>query len=103
MTHTPGPWHQHTQHPERIILNGSAGYEVHHAWDENLGPNPADVRLMAAAPELLAALKALVNHCVRNINVDVRTYASILAAADRAIYQAEWGSPQKEPAEGGES
>jgi len=56
-SHTPGPWHQHTHRPERIILNGSAGYEVRHAWDDNLGPNPADVRLMAAAPELLVAAK----------------------------------------------
>jgi hypothetical protein len=61
MSHTPGPWRQHSEHPERIILNGSAGYEVRHAWDEDCRPNPADVRLIAAAPELLAALKFAAN------------------------------------------
>ena len=52
---TPGDWRQHPEHPERIILNGSAGYEISDAVLSR-PPNKADVRLMAAAPEMLSAL-----------------------------------------------
>ena len=64
--HTPGPWFQHTARTERIIVNGSCVYEVRDTTTEGgfAGngegqPNPNDVRLMAAAPEMLAALKDL--------------------------------------------
>ena len=63
MSHTPGPWHRHTAFPDRIIVNGSCVYQVRDmttkevAGDEYGQPNPADTLLIAAAPELLAALK----------------------------------------------
>lgn len=64
--HTPGPWYQHSARIERIIVNGSCVYEVRDtttdggfAGNGDGLPNPQDVRLMAAAPELLAALKAV--------------------------------------------
>lgn len=60
--HTPGPWRQHSQAPDRIIVNGSCVYRVRDMTVNEDGqygrPNPADVALMAAAPELLAALRA---------------------------------------------
>lgn len=66
-SHTPGPWYQHSARIERIIVNGSCVYEVRDtttdggfAGNGDGLPNPKDVRLMAAAPELLAALKKAV-------------------------------------------
>lgn len=55
--HTPGPWRDGGC--GRIILNGSNCYLVNEIWNEQGGYNPDDVRLMAAAPELLAALRLL--------------------------------------------
>lgn len=56
MTHTPGPWRVHTEVPNRILLNGSHSYEVECRTGDEPTYDAADVRLMAAAPELLAAL-----------------------------------------------
>lgn len=65
MTHTPGPWRVHSEHADRIIVNGCCVYQVRDMTTEDgfagngYGkPNPVDVQLMAAAPDLLAALKA---------------------------------------------
>ena len=61
--HTPGPWdivfHDDV---ERIRLNGSTVYQVADVTDPDFPTgkpryNLADLRLMAAAPEMLAALK----------------------------------------------
>jgi hypothetical protein len=57
MAHTPGPWTAKSE-VGRIILNGSSIYGVADITGEFAGWNPDDLLLMAAAPELLAALKA---------------------------------------------
>lgn len=57
MSHTPGPWRVHSEVPNRIILNGSACYEVECSTSESALCNRADVRLMAAAPRMLAVLR----------------------------------------------
>lgn len=66
--HTPGPWdivfHADV---ERIRLNGSTVYQVADSTDPDFHTgkpryNLADLRLMAAAPELLAALKYMVEN-----------------------------------------
>lgn len=65
-SHTPGPWRQHPEHPDRIIVNGSCVYQVRDmTTDDGFAgngfgqPNPKDVRVMAAAPELLAVCQRL--------------------------------------------
>lgn len=61
--HTPGPWDiVFRADVERIRLNGSSVYQVADTTDPDFPTgkpryNLADLRLMAAAPELLAALK----------------------------------------------
>jgi hypothetical protein len=60
--HTPGPW-RHNPKTGHVILNGSASYAVRDRTADDGDPprfNPADVQLMAAAPELLAAVEAAV-------------------------------------------
>lgn len=58
--HTPGPWHtQSEQHREWII--GSDGLPVGYRWRLDRFPrdNVANARLIASAPELLAALQII--------------------------------------------
>ena len=58
--HTPGPWRV-TAIPagnsSTIMLNGSAGFDLVDVTGNDQPANPADVRLMAAVPELLEALR----------------------------------------------
>lgn len=60
--HTPGPWRVHSSAPDRILVGGVA-YRVRDMTTNEDGqygrPNPSDVLLMAAAPELLVACKLL--------------------------------------------
>jgi hypothetical protein len=67
MAHTPGPWgivfHCDV---ERIRLNGSTVYQVSDVTDPEFPSgtpryNLDDLRLMAAAPEMLAALDKLID------------------------------------------
>lgn len=59
--HTPGPWRVNTQLEGTVIwLNGSAGYELRDPTGFGHKVNPADARLIAAAPDLLLAAKAMV-------------------------------------------
>jgi hypothetical protein len=66
--HTPGPWGIVWQADvERIRLNGSTVYQVSDVTDPEFPSGTpryhlADLTLMAAAPELLAALKELVDY-----------------------------------------
>jgi hypothetical protein len=63
MAHTPGPWDLLLRADgSRIRLNGSTVYQVSDVTDPDFPSGTPrscldDLRLMAAAPELLAALK----------------------------------------------
>lgn len=50
---TPGPWHVDTYCGKRAVLDGDSGVIAERV------PNEADARLIAAAPELLAALREI--------------------------------------------
>ena len=71
--HTPGPWdivfHADV---ERIRLNGSTVYQVADSTDPDFPTgkpryNLADLRLMAAAPELLGFLHQIADDCRRRL------------------------------------
>lgn len=83
MAHTPGPW---------WVDGPGEGIEVHatfgrtaSVWGEGgCGREAwANARLMAAAPELLAALKRLVEYCNNHSDYDA------IGEADDAIAKAE--------------
>ena len=61
MTHTPGPWHEPTPYPP--APNGALRFEVQggHRKLAIVSDEIDDAYLIAAAPELLAALEAI-NH-----------------------------------------
>ena len=66
--HTPGPWRVEDRHPQRACLEISSKYpgDVALVYHYRAGPDgedpqaDADARLIAAAPELLRALEAIV-------------------------------------------
>lgn len=83
--HTPGPWHvayaTDGELPTGALL-------VATATDE------ANARLIAAAPELLAALRELQAQLRAHIKLDVKKHYSLMvadAAASKAVLRAEGG------------
>ena len=101
-THTPGPWtFTETTGTELLIVAGHYPGPNHHQIasvtnpDFTCGPFPVDfanARLLAAAPELLAALRALVNGRVRisdKTNDMLSEHDSKVIAARTAIARAE--------------
>lgn len=68
MAHTPGPWRVHSEHADRIIVNGCCVYQVGNiavpdSYEPGVmgEPNPDDVQLMATAPQLLRELNRLLS------------------------------------------
>lgn len=62
MTHTPGPWHHGVSNPTTVwsgtqIASDVVAYCAHNEFA--IGEQAANARLIAAAPEMLAALKAV--------------------------------------------
>jgi hypothetical protein len=51
--HTPGPWHWNPRDPYGVVADGDELCRVR---------EPADARLIAAAPDLLAAAKAMIEN-----------------------------------------
>jgi hypothetical protein len=58
MNHTPGPWHvEHGETTETLIVDSQSVFVAEAAEDME-----ADARLIAAAPDLLAALERIEAH-----------------------------------------
>jgi hypothetical protein len=66
--HTPGPWTQSAVNPLQIIGPGAVRIAEANCYGEavllNRNEAEANARLIAAAPELLAALKRALNHVI---------------------------------------
>jgi hypothetical protein len=88
-THTPGPWHieEHKHTPATIVSTGAHRHiEVGCVFYTDLESGAANARLIAAAPDLLEALKAYVH--VDNRGGCARD-ARLFGLAKRAIAKAE--------------
>lgn len=95
IAHTPGPWRwEHVSCYHNLVGadgttvcdDGSACSEYPPTIDVN-GPN---ARLIAAAPEMLQALKALISHpAVLAVLAPRESLGSLLALAEGAIRKAE--------------
>lgn len=72
-THTPGPWMvAHESEPQRsdgVILESPNGFEIRPDGDQKLGEEAADLRLAAAAPDLLAVVKGFHSKLATYVNV----------------------------------
>lgn len=67
--HTPGPWRVSTANDRIEVVTVQTGYRIGAMrWDQMSGISLADARLVAAAPDLLEAAKALLD---LNEDVDV--------------------------------
>lgn len=88
-THTPAPWKADTVvnsedlHMEVYIPNRTLAYVLHYPNDITTDETAANARLIAAAPELLEALKALEN--LTNI-------PAFRQAANKAGYMAQFST-----------
>lgn len=76
--HTKGPWRIGAMESGRYAVDGENGQEVTGWLDSE-----ADARLIAAAPELLEALQALVNE-PQPIGIDRTAYQAALVAIAKA-------------------
>jgi hypothetical protein len=91
MLHTLGPWRIYDGGADaeavHVMANGAANEETTTICERI--DNPADATLIAAAPELLAALRALLACAELNLDdMDPATLAAI-DVADAAIAKAE--------------
>jgi hypothetical protein len=79
VSHTPGPWHVHEGQDYIVVLSD------HTCTDEPLAEvsTLANARLIAAAPELLAIAKAVLE------SEQVETYSTLAIVARAAIAKVE--------------
>lgn len=96
-THTPGPWHI-SDETNPLITNDSGSVDVAQVfmYDEgtfgSLRPNAyADARLIAAAPDLLAALRLIANSEEFSGDTVVCDFATLQSVARAAIARATGG------------
>jgi hypothetical protein len=88
-THTPGPWHRGTWHGDYITARPSNSCDDRERTVARGISNGADLALIAAAPDLLAALEAL----VADFDASVITTCPMLVAARAAIAKAKGVQP----------
>lgn len=89
--HTPGPWEAIIIKPSKrdqvgtamVRAGGSLAIECSHSGD-TFAESAANARLIAAAPEMLAALKI-----VSNYNISPSPSPGVLRLVDAAIAKAE--------------
>lgn len=85
--HTPGPWVVggcDAEHPSRVLVSAKDG-QVDIYGADHMNETMANARLITAAPEMLAALRALVHRC-EDLGI---VYEPVFATADAAIAKAE--------------
>jgi hypothetical protein len=100
VSHTPGPWKVIYDNGDYYVRGDGATIADCTSWSANTGqPNPprevdANARLIAAAPEMLEALKALhdetADYITRNHLGDAH-HNRAMQLADAAIRKAEEG------------
>ena len=93
ITHTPAPWKLRTQRAQRIVSTGwhveaEDGCTLAVVLGEQSKELLANAKLIAAAPDLLAALTALLNYA----NLGAYERANAVTAARAAIAKATGGS-----------
>ena len=97
--HTPGPWYVTEHHSGQRFIHHSPHETPHlrRTGIATLGSNPADADLIAAAPDMLAALKSVTQPLLIAIDeagqcTDAEAYyAGIYAGVKAAIAKAEGG------------
>ena len=86
--HTPGPW-EADQEKGIVWCNGSNGYLVRDYLCEEPNWNPADLLLIAAAPDLMDVCKWIRNELLRFRKIDKSDARFIVDSLRYAIDRAE--------------
>ena len=82
--HTPGPWHVDGTGIRALVRGADLTVvALRHRLPGNI--HEANARLIAAAPELLAALEAVRFYCIPGMNWTDEIGQELLAKADAAI------------------
>lgn len=78
--HTPGPWVAALDHNSRPIVWGPGTWQIADGWHTPDGNGWANARLIAAAPDLLEALK----DCADRLGIHMK-HSEDLAAHMKAV------------------
>lgn len=93
MNHTPGPWEWAEANMDAAKrINGPSGIEVMHVvftGNADMKISDADAALIAAAPDLLEALKLLLSQADTSDPYEHVTVGKHITRAERAIAKAE--------------
>lgn len=85
MNHTPGPWEVLPTNAKSYVIAGDDGtYDVAIVRDIGKHNNAANARLIAAAPELLQALKALTFASRHDVSMMTELWAEACVAVNKA-------------------
>ena len=99
--HTPGPWKviYNTDFYEadeediatKYVMNieGANGKSVYYTESGYFKPNPADVQLISAAPEMLAIVKDFLNCCELNADELEPETVALIQQAEQIIVKAQ--------------
>jgi hypothetical protein len=87
VSHTPGPWH--VRQGSDCLHVVSDDTTMHTGCISFAGNGHANARLIAAAPEMLAALKLIESVYRQNAVADVSEPSSVLDAVQAAIAKAD--------------
>ena len=69
--HTPGPWRVAPEFPDVILGSGGTGYQIRDMdWSHPRPVLVADMRLIAAAPDMLAALENVLSYLSEGDTLD---------------------------------
>ena len=61
--HTPGPWTADRTHDDVVMVDAGSGSAICDVYGDYSGEREANAALIAAAPEMLAALRRLLKAC----------------------------------------
>lgn len=81
-THTPGPWAITNEHCDNITVHADGLYVANIVTNRDcVDDDTANARLIAAAPELLEALRGMVDHAYHGVRAEHWRRVAIAALA----------------------
>lgn len=86
--HSPGPWEQHERSPDGYVMSSDWMLVAYTRLTGDPDTNEANARLIAAAPELLQALKCLLRDTQHADHTDCDEWCPVMMAR-AAIAKAE--------------
>lgn len=93
LKHTPGPWRSENQFSCKILNENGVCVAVPHGpegrWVDVKEEHEANARLIAAAPELLEALKSIMEELEKDTPTSIYKISELIIKGNKAIAKAE--------------